>query len=324
MRAAAELRDAGAALSEPIERDHGVRVGVRLGVDSGEVFIAAGARRETFATGDVLNVAAGLKARALEGEVLLGERAHRLVAPDVEAEALGAVAVEGRAATVQAWRLLGLAAYAPLEFRAPAAAFVGRRRELDELRGGARPIGPRAGGTPRLRRRPAGHRQVAPGERGGRRDRRRRDGRHRSLPQLRGGHRLRPARRIVRRLTGDDPERGLARVLAAEEQAGLIARRIMGAIGLSDASAQPEETFWAVRRLFEAVARERPLVAVIDDVHWADPALLDLLDYLVAFSTGAPILLLCLARPEISGAAARVGGATAERGGGGARRAGGR
>ena len=77
-----------------------------------------------------------------------------------------------------------------------------------------------------------------------------------------------------------------------------------------------------MRRLFEAVARERPLVAVIDDVHWAEPALLDLLDYLVAFSTGAPILLLCLGPPGDARAPARVGGAAAERGGGGARRAG--
>ncbi len=54
-----------------------------------------------------------------------------------------------------------------------------------------------------------------------------------------------------------------------------------------------------MRRLFEAAARERPLVVVIDDVHWAEPALLDLVDYLVAFSSGAPILLVCLGRPEM-------------------------
>ena len=54
-----------------------------------------------------------------------------------------------------------------------------------------------------------------------------------------------------------------------------------------------------MRRLFEAAARERPLVVVIDDVHWAEPALLDLLDYVAAFSSGAPILLVCLGRPEM-------------------------
>src|SRR5205085_3518120 len=56
---------------------------------------------------------------------------------------------------------------------------------------------------------------------------------------------------------------------------------------------------WAVRRLFEAVARRRPLVVCVEDVHWAQPTLLDLLEYLVGFSSGAPILLVCLARPEL-------------------------
>ena len=54
-----------------------------------------------------------------------------------------------------------------------------------------------------------------------------------------------------------------------------------------------------MRRLFEAAARERPLVVVIDDAHWAEPALLDLVDYLIAFSSGAAILLVCLGRPEL-------------------------
>ena len=103
----------------------------------------------------------------------------------------------------------------------------------------------------------------------------------------------RPLAEIVRQL-GD-----LAPLLAGDEQAELIERRILGAIGRSDEPAQPEETFWAVRRLFETVARRRPLVAVIDDVHWAEPALLDLLDYVVAFSTGAPIVLVCLGRAEM-------------------------
>ena len=79
----------------------------------------------------------------------------------------------------------------------------------------------------------------------------------------------------------------------------MIHRRVLAATGHSDEPAKAEETAWAVRRLFEAAARERPLVVVIDDVHWAEPALLDLVDYLIAFSSGAPILLVCLGRPEL-------------------------
>jgi tetratricopeptide (TPR) repeat protein len=74
---------------------------------------------------------------------------------------------------------------------------------------------------------------------------------------------------------------------------------VLGAIGLAGTAAQPEETSWAMRTLLERAARERPLVAVVDDVHWAEATLLDLLEYLVAFSSGYPILLVCLARPEL-------------------------
>jgi tetratricopeptide (TPR) repeat protein len=105
----------------------------------------------------------------------------------------------------------------------------------------------------------------------------------------------RPLAEIVRRLGGSDPRQWLDEILEEDEQA---ARLVLSAIGLSDRAAKAEEIFWAVRRLFERVARERPLVIFVEDVHWAEPALLDLLEYLVAFSSGHPILLVCLARPE--------------------------
>jgi tetratricopeptide (TPR) repeat protein len=106
----------------------------------------------------------------------------------------------------------------------------------------------------------------------------------------------RPLAEMVRQLGGSDPRERVAELLAEDED---VARLVLGAIGLSGAAAQPEETFWAVRTLFERVARERPLVAVVDDVHWAEATLLDLLEYLVAFSSGYPILLVCLGRPEL-------------------------
>ena len=66
-------------------------------------------------------------------------------------------------------------------------------------------------------------------------------------------------------------------LLAGDEAAAALVR---AAIGLADGAAQPGETAWAVRRLLEAPARERPLVVVVEDVHWAEPTLLDLLEYL--------------------------------------------
>ncbi len=64
-------------------------------------------------------------------------------------------------------------------------------------------------------------------------------------------------------------------------------------------AAPPEELFWAVRRLFELLARERPLLVVLEDVHWAEPMLLDLVEHVSRWSRDAPILLLCVARPEL-------------------------
>jgi len=61
--------------------------------------------------------------------------------------------------------------------------------------------------------------------------------------------------------------------------------------------AAPEELFREVRLLLETLARERPVVLHIDDLQWAEPMLLDLLDHVVDYSRGAPVLVLCSARP---------------------------
>ena len=73
---------------------------------------------------------------------------------------------------------------------------------------------------------------------------------------------------------------------------------VLAAVGRSEGTSQPGEISWAFRRLFEHAAEERPLAVVVEDIHWAESTLLDLLDYLVAFSNGPPILLVCLTRPE--------------------------
>ena len=59
------------------------------------------------------------------------------------------------------------------------------------------------------------------------------------------------------------------------------------------------EIFLAARRRFEELAAERPLLLVFEDVHWAEPTLLDFVEYLGAQATGSPILALCLSRPDL-------------------------
>ena len=77
--------------------------------------------------------------------------------------------------------------------------------------------------------------------------------------------------------------------------------RIAGGVAalLAGAPAPPEETFFVVRRLLAALASERPLVLAVDDLHWAEPLLLDLVEHLVQWGEGVPLLVLAAARPEL-------------------------
>jgi predicted ATPase len=92
----------------------------------------------------------------------------------------------------------------------------------------------------------------------------------------------------------------IAAQLAGEPKADLIAAGVAGALGLGDSTgATSEKIFWAARRLFEAVARRRPLVVVFDDLQWAEPTFLDLVEHVTDLSRDAPIMVLCMARPEL-------------------------
>jgi tetratricopeptide (TPR) repeat protein len=94
-------------------------------------------------------------------------------------------------------------------------------------------------------------------------------------------------------------ESGIVQLLEGEPDARLIVNEVAGAVGLAQSAGSGEETFRAVRKLFEALARERPLVVVVDDLHWAEPTFVDLVEHVADWSREAPILLLCLARPEL-------------------------
>jgi DNA-binding SARP family transcriptional activator len=293
VRAALEMRESGEQLSGELERERGVGIALKLGVESGEVFVSAGARRRSFAAGDAFNVASRLEGEAAEGEILLGENLHELVRGSVIAEPLEPLALKGRDAPVRAWRLVALEVDHPVRVAPPGSRFVNRERELGELtaafaraQAGAAchavtVVGPPGIGKSRLTSelldRLAGASTVAVG-------------RCRSYGDTRG---YGPLAEIVRALGGDEPRAWVEGSL--DEQP---AQLVLSAIGMSDEPAQAEETSWAVRKLFEQVASERPLVAVVDDVQWAEPSLLDLLEYLVVFASGHPILLVCLARPE--------------------------
>jgi predicted ATPase len=107
-----------------------------------------------------------------------------------------------------------------------------------------------------------------------------------------------PLAEIVREVAGEDIEAGLGAFFAGEEDANAAVTHLVAAVGFGEAPSRSEEIAWAARRLFEVVARDRPLVVIADDIHWAESTLLDLLEYVVGFA-GAPILFACLARPDL-------------------------
>jgi len=78
-----------------------------------------------------------------------------------------------------------------------------------------------------------------------------------------------------------------------------VVERLASILGVGGTAGPIQESFWAIRKGFEGLAAEKPLVLVFDDIQWAEPTFLDLIQYLATFATSDPILLLCLARPEL-------------------------
>ena len=124
-----------------------------------------------------------------------------------------------------------------------------------------------------------------------------------------------PLADVVGALVGAEPtEAALVAFLAGEEEGARVAEALAGAL-VGEPVATTEEVFRATRRLLETAARERPVVVVLDDVHWAEPTFLDLIEHVAEWSQESPILLLCLARPELleerpSWGSGRVNGST--------------
>ena len=102
---------------------------------------------------------------------------------------------------------------------------------------------------------------------------------------------------VVRNIVGDDVEAGLVRWLADVDRSDQIAARVAAAVGAGGEGGPVEEIQWAVRRLLERAARDRPLIVRLDDVHWGEPWLLDLVEYLAAFAAGS-ILVVTSARMD--------------------------
>jgi class 3 adenylate cyclase/tetratricopeptide (TPR) repeat protein len=305
VRAAADMRTALEDLNGELERDQGLRLACRIGVNTGEVLVGAEAADFGRVTGDALNTAARLEAAAAPGEILIGDATELLVRHAVRTEPVEPLSLKGKAEPVPAHRLVEVVSEIGQARRALTSTMVGRDRELEDLsRAFTRAaedrscllftiLGAAGEGKTRLVEEflstVDGSGSVVRG---------------RCLPYGEGITYW-PVAEAVREALGvqafDSPERVTARLddaLAGDEHARAIAGRLGEILGFGEGLAAAEETPWAIRRFLEILAAQRPLVAVWEDIHWAEPAFLDCVNHVVDWSRDAPIMMLCTARPE--------------------------
>ncbi len=272
-------------------------VGLRVAVNTGEVVVtddyAAG-------IGDPLNVAARLQQEARDGDVLVSESTRRLVSELVTLERVGTFALKGRAESVTAYRVVSLERPAG----ASATPFVGREDELRRVMAvyDAAVANRRARlavvlGSPGLGKsrlvgevtRRLGDRAIV----------------LTAQCDATGGGTFAPIAKALRARLGADGSTSGDALRAAIEGAlpgdDAERSRLAGGIAalLGGTPSSPEETFFVVRRFLSALAATQPVVLAIDDLHWAEPLLLDLTEHLIQWSTDVPLLVLAAARPEL-------------------------
>jgi class 3 adenylate cyclase/tetratricopeptide (TPR) repeat protein len=284
-RAAVALRDAIATLNEELGSEYGTRLALRIGVNTGEVVTGTD---ERLATGDAVNLAARLEQAAAPDEILLGAETLALVRPAVTAEPLAPLSVKGKLEPVNAWRLLAVPGETARERRLDVP-MVGREPELRRLLDAfeqtvrdrscalATIVGAAGVGKSRL-----AHEFIASVD-GATVVR----GRCFSLGE---GITYWPVVEVVRQLEPRLPQ------LSLDEH---VVATLRGLLGSEETTDSTEEIAFAVRKVLEAAAREQPLVCVLDDIQWGEPAFLDLIEQVAALSRDAPLLFCCIARQDL-------------------------
>jgi class 3 adenylate cyclase/predicted negative regulator of RcsB-dependent stress response len=304
VRAAAGMNAALAELNAELERDHGVGLAARIGVNTGEVVAGDPSAGQRLVTGDAVNVAARLEQAAAPGEVLLGDSTHRLVKDAVEVEPVAPLDLKGKSEAVPAFRLVAVREGGEGHDRHLDSPMVGREKELDLLQRALERavaertahlftlLGPAGVGKSRLVLELLG-------------------GPARDATVLRGrclsygeGITFYPVAEAIQSAAGvertDDVSTARTKLAALlegseEERIGSL----VGGLLAWDEPGATEDAFWAVRKLFEHLARDRPLVVVFDDIHWGEPTFLDLVEHLADWTRDAAVLLVCVARPEL-------------------------
>jgi class 3 adenylate cyclase/tetratricopeptide (TPR) repeat protein len=302
VRAARDMQDALPALNAAFETEHGITLANHIGVNTGEVVAGDASLGQRLVTGDTVNVAARLEQAAGSREILLGPLTYRLVRDAVEVDAVEPLTLKGKAEPVPAYRLVSVRATTASVQRRADTPMVGREQEMEGLRGmleraiaerGCRlatVVGDAGVGKTRLVTEfttvSADSARVIRG---------------RCLPYG-DGITFWPLRELVRDACGimaDDAGEVVQAKLKAGVPDGEVSDRLATVIGASQATFPVPELLWAARRFLEHLGSHGPVLAIVDDVHWAESTFLDLIDSLVESVADAPILLLCTSRHQL-------------------------
>jgi class 3 adenylate cyclase/tetratricopeptide (TPR) repeat protein len=314
------VRDGFQGFARRVEERHGAHVGLRIGVNTGEVVSSreSAARGELMVSGDAVNVAARLQQAAEPGEVLVGSRTHAATSRLVRYDSRGAISVKGKSAPVEAWVARAVAdGPARRGIEGLSAPMIGRDEELAVLSAVASRVarervpqlvtlfGAAGVGKSRLlaelvERMPEF--RLLKG---------------RCLPYGDGityWPLAQVAKEHARILESDSAEialgklRGAVGAVLPGAEAAAVVDAVGSTIGLVAAPSNateltPDEArgrlYAAWRRYVGAVGREAPTVLGVEDIHWASEPLLDLLDYLADVLADSSVLVVCLARQEL-------------------------
>ena len=309
---------AGLAVLEGINdlnaADGSLALSVRVGVNTGEALVALAARPqlgEGLVTGDVVNTAARIQAQGPVGGVAVGEGTYRATKLVFDYAQLEAISAKGKSSPVPIWQALKpRARFGSDVIRSMSTPLVGRHLDLALLRGTFEKVvsersshlvtvvGEPGVGKSRLVAELFAHADGFPDVV------RWRQGR--CLPY---GESITfwPLGEIVKAHAGifetDSAEIATAKleaVLPDSDERPWLRARLLPLLGMATgAEAAHEELFAAWRKFFESIAGRDPLVLVVEDVHWADPAMLAFLEHLVDWSREVPLLVVCTARPEL-------------------------
>ena len=310
VEAVAELRESNPALD----------LHVRLGVNTGEALIALDAdplRGEGMASGDVVNTAARLESAAPTDGVLVGEATYRATGRVIRYEAAPPVQAKGKTEPVPAWQALEARSRFGVDVdQGSRSAMVGRDRELDALRGAAERsfefrevqlvtiVGVPGIGKSRLvwelQRWVDARPELIRWRQG------------RCLPYGEGvtywalGEVLKAQAGVLESDSaaeaGEKLDAMISGATSDPAEAAWLRRHTGGLVGADaggGAATTRDEAFAAWRRVLEALAGQGPMVIVLEDLHWADDAMLDFTDHLVEWAADVPLLVVCTARPEL-------------------------